>query len=138
MTEQEEFEFRRRFEAERGAKPKEDLASKAAAAGMSMRDGKVNWGVELQKQIDALALANQWQMPSTNIENGYASYTPACDDTHIYAAFGNGIVAGYDLVVGALPSVIGLAARLEGWLMRAASGLSRSATVVSAVGSARR
>lgn len=53
MTEQEEFEFRRRLEAERGAKPKEDLAAKAAAAGMSMRDGKVNWGVELQKQIDS-------------------------------------------------------------------------------------
>lgn len=57
MTEQEEFEFRRRFEAERGAKPKEDLAAKAARSGMSMRDGKVNWGVELEKQkIDEMSL----------------------------------------------------------------------------------
>lgn len=30
-----------------------DLVSKAAAAGTSVRDGKVNWGVELEKQINS-------------------------------------------------------------------------------------
>ena len=33
-----------------GKKNGDDMASKAAAAGTSMRDGKVNWGVELEKQ----------------------------------------------------------------------------------------
>ena len=57
MTEQEEFEFRRRFEAERGAKPKEDLVAKARNSGMSMRGDAVNWGVELEKQkIDEMSL----------------------------------------------------------------------------------
>lgn len=33
-----------------GKKNGDDMASRAAAAGTSMRDGKVNWGVELEKQ----------------------------------------------------------------------------------------
>lgn len=33
-----------------GKKQSTDMASKAAAAGTSMRDGQVNWGVELEKQ----------------------------------------------------------------------------------------
>lgn len=33
-----------------GKQQTSDLASQAAASGMSMRDGKVNWGVELEKQ----------------------------------------------------------------------------------------
>lgn len=33
-----------------GKKQGTDIASKAAAAGTSMRDGQVNWGVELEKQ----------------------------------------------------------------------------------------
>lgn len=36
-----------------GRQPSEDPSAKAAASGMSMRDGKPNWGVELQKQIDS-------------------------------------------------------------------------------------
>lgn len=36
-----------------GKKQTNDLTAQAAASGMSMRDGKVNWGVELQKQIDS-------------------------------------------------------------------------------------
>lgn len=55
MTEQEEFEFRLRLEQEQRARePKTpDMnAARAAAAGASMRDGKVNWGVELEKQAN--------------------------------------------------------------------------------------
>lgn len=53
MTEQEEFEFRRRLESERQGQPAkkpDDMAARAAASGTSMRGGKVNWGVELEKQ----------------------------------------------------------------------------------------
>lgn len=52
MTEQEEFEFRLRLEREQqGRAPKkDDTAARAVASGASMRDGKVNWGVELEKQ----------------------------------------------------------------------------------------
>lgn len=35
-----------------GKQSSDDLSAKAAASGMSMRDGKPNWGVELEKQID--------------------------------------------------------------------------------------
>lgn len=55
MTEQEEFEFRLRLEQEQRARTPQapDMsASRAAAAGASMRDGKVNWSVELEKQAN--------------------------------------------------------------------------------------
>lgn len=40
-----------------GKKQTNDLTAQAAASGMSMRDGKVNWGVELEKQkIDEMSL----------------------------------------------------------------------------------
>lgn len=62
MTEQEEFEFRLRLEREQqGRAPqKDDMAARAAASGASMRDGKVNWGVELEKQaIDEQGLGGR-------------------------------------------------------------------------------
>lgn len=72
-------------------KAPDDAELKAAVEALN---GQI---AELQKKIDAFTLANQWQMPSTNPENGYASSTPACDGARLYAAFGNGIVACYDL-----------------------------------------
>lgn len=63
MTEQEEFEFRLRLEQEQqGARApkKDDTAARAVAAGASMRDGKVNWAAELEKQaIDEQSLGGR-------------------------------------------------------------------------------
>lgn len=62
MSSREELEALRRL-AELEAKAgnsSSNLASRAAASGASMRDGKVNWGVELDKQaIDEQGLAGR-------------------------------------------------------------------------------
>lgn len=62
MSSREELEALRRLaelEARAGGSSS-NLASRAAASGASMRDGKVNWGVELDKQaIDEQGLAGR-------------------------------------------------------------------------------
>ena len=73
MTEQEEFEFRRRLESERQGQPAkkpDDMAAKAAASGTSMRGGKVNWAVELEKQnIDEMPA---WERAYKSLGAGFA------------------------------------------------------------------
>ena len=73
MTEQEEFEFRNRLERERqgqAVKKPDDMAAKAAASGTSMRGGKVNWGVELEKQnIDEMPA---WERAYRSLGAGFA------------------------------------------------------------------
>ncbi|MFH1730358.1 MAG: PQQ-binding-like beta-propeller repeat protein [Planctomycetota bacterium] len=49
---------------------------------------------ELKKQRSRLKL---YRRPATADANGYSSSTPVSDDTHVYALFGNGVAACYDL-----------------------------------------
>jgi outer membrane protein assembly factor BamB len=48
----------------------------------------------LEKKIEPFAL---YDKPNTNKSNGYASATPASDGRRVYAVFGTGVVACYDL-----------------------------------------
>lgn len=52
---------------------------------------------DLRRQKAALPLAEQYRVPQTHPANGYASDTPICDGTRVYASFGNGVVACYAL-----------------------------------------
>lgn len=54
-------------------------------------------GKELQDTLDADPLIAQFNKPNTHNSNGYCSYIPQCDGKHIYAAFGIGTLACYDM-----------------------------------------
>jgi len=48
----------------------------------------------IKKQLAAL---DQWRMPKAHAVNGYSSCTPVTDGKFVWALFGNGIAACYDL-----------------------------------------
>ncbi len=55
---------------------------------------------ELNKEINSLrsdATFREYITPPSHNTNGYTSYTPYSDGTHIYATFGLGVVVVYDL-----------------------------------------
>lgn len=56
---------------------------------------------ELNKKVEAiqqkLSSLPDLQIPSTHKVNGHASYTPVSDGETLVAAFGNGVVAAYDV-----------------------------------------
>ncbi|HEY3396977.1 MAG TPA: PQQ-binding-like beta-propeller repeat protein [Armatimonadota bacterium] len=49
---------------------------------------------ELNKQLQPLT---KWIVPITHPTNGWSSPTPVSDGAHVWVAFGNGVVACYDL-----------------------------------------
>ncbi|HOS44812.1 MAG TPA: PQQ-binding-like beta-propeller repeat protein, partial [Armatimonadota bacterium] len=51
----------------------------------------------VQAQKTLLPLAEQYRLPPTHSTNGYSSNTPVSDGTHVWAAFGTGLVACYTL-----------------------------------------
>ncbi len=77
-----------------------ELAQKAVRLSRRLSDLKTradesrNQLVDLQKQRAAL---KPYRRPGAHGTNGYSSSTPASDGTHVYAMFGNGVVARYDL-----------------------------------------
>ncbi len=51
-----------------------------------------------KKRETELPLASQWEMPRTHGRlNGYSTPTPTTDGKHVWAAFGHGVVACYEL-----------------------------------------
>jgi outer membrane protein assembly factor BamB len=56
---------------------------------------------QVKKQIQALQAElkplSTWRMPSTHPDNGYSSCTPTSDGEGVYALFGTGVAAKYDL-----------------------------------------
>jgi outer membrane protein assembly factor BamB len=49
---------------------------------------------ELEEQLEPIA---PYELPRTHNTNGYSSPTPVTDGRHVFALFGNGVAAAYDL-----------------------------------------
>lgn len=51
----------------------------------------------IKKRIEGLELAARWSMPRAHGHTGYSTPTPTTDGAHVWAHFGNGVTACYDL-----------------------------------------
>ncbi len=63
---------------------------------LRLSDGQLLWEKN-NSYDDALGPGHDLNMPKTHGHNGYSSSTPVTDGKRIYAVFGNGVVACYDL-----------------------------------------
>lgn len=61
----------------------------------------------LQKELEAKPLVEQFRKPKTHDANGFCSYIPQCDGNHIYVAFGLGTLACYDMTGKRIWGLIG-------------------------------
>ncbi|OPZ83266.1 MAG: outer membrane biogenesis protein BamB [bacterium ADurb.Bin429] len=82
-----------------------ELKDKPGDADLTAKVEKCKADIEaLKPQLNAvreqkklLPLAEQYRLPPTHGANGYSSNTPVSDGTHVWAAFGTGVVACYAL-----------------------------------------
>lgn len=81
-------ETARETAAERLAKTPEDREAQTTLAAIDREIAATN---AASKQVEALAL------PKTCVDTGYATPTPTSDGTSVYAGFGTGVVAAFDL-----------------------------------------
>lgn len=74
---------------------KRQLKDNAGNPDLAAREKSTAAQIEELKQ--KLAAFDRWRMPPTHDANGFSSPTPVTDGQLVYALFGNGIAAAYDL-----------------------------------------
>ena len=75
-------------------------AEKTTLICLDAEDGKILW--QRDNDYDDVKAADPnaevpARIPNTNRSNGYSSFTPFSDGKHVWAAFGNGVLACYDM-----------------------------------------
>jgi len=74
---------------------KDDLAKTPDDAALKTKQGELEQKkADLVKQQQALS---RYQLPPTHPVTGYSTPTPVSDGEHVWAVYGNGVVACYDL-----------------------------------------
>jgi len=85
------------LKAELAAK-KDDAEAKAKADAMAKELAPLNQKLNgVNDRVQSLTPVSEWKLPPTHATNGYTTATPVCDGRFVYAAFGSGVVACYDM-----------------------------------------